>query len=186
MIFSEYYWPCWRIDSWYTWHCQHFRKIYRSCLLWKNSTTKIHWNRKGSNKNFLIFFFSMTFYGFYDLCFWNVDFWNLLSFFKEIKNASSELIYQVMITSYGFQKDQISIRTCWGEAGGFLDTTKLSEKVNTTAWFWGHATSVRKKCFGDKIFFRFGRFWKNFCQLLIVAKWLDAFVNLTFLIIITR
>ena len=30
---------------------------------------------------------------------------------------------------YGFQKDQISIRTCWGEAGGFLDTTKLSEKV---------------------------------------------------------
>ena len=37
-----------------------------------------------------------------------------------------------MITSYGFQKDQISIRTCWGEAGGFLDTTKLSEKVRTT------------------------------------------------------
>ena len=27
-----------------------------------------------------------------------------------------------MITSYGFQKDQIAIRTCWGEAGGFLDT----------------------------------------------------------------
>jgi len=47
----------------------------------------------------------------------------------EIKNASSELIYQVMITSYGFQKDQIAIRTCWGEAGGFLDTTKLSEKI---------------------------------------------------------
>ena len=37
-----------------------------------------------------------------------------------------------MITSYGFQKDQIAIRTCWGEAGGFLDTTKLSEKVRTT------------------------------------------------------
>jgi len=47
----------------------------------------------------------------------------------EIKNASSELIYQVMITSYGFQKDQIAIRTCWGESGGFLDTTKLSEKI---------------------------------------------------------
>lgn len=47
----------------------------------------------------------------------------------EIKNAASELIYQIMITSYGFQKDQIAIRTCWGEAGGFLDTTKLSEKI---------------------------------------------------------
>ena len=64
IYFLEYYWPCWRIDSWYSWHCQHFRKIYRSCLLWKNFTTKIYWNRK-SLKDFLII--SMTFYGLYDL-----------------------------------------------------------------------------------------------------------------------
>lgn len=47
----------------------------------------------------------------------------------EIKNAETELVYQVMITSYGFQKDPIAVRTCWGESGGFLDTTKLSEKI---------------------------------------------------------
>ena len=71
--FLEYYRPCWRIDSWYSWHCQHSRKIYRSCLLWKNFTTQIHRNRK-KLKNFR---HSVTFYGFYDL---SVTFY-LLRFF---------------------------------------------------------------------------------------------------------
>ena len=72
--------------------------------------------------------FFMTFYGFYDLC---LTFETFLSFYKKSKMLPPNK-YQIMITSYGFQKDQISIRTCWGEAGGFLDTTKLSEKVRTT------------------------------------------------------
>ena len=64
-MFLEYYWPCWRIDSWYSWHCQHSRKIYRSCLLWKNFTTQIHRNRKRLKK--FEKYFYVTFYGFYDI-----------------------------------------------------------------------------------------------------------------------
>ena len=71
ILFLEYYWSCWRIDSWYSWHCQHFRKIYRSCLLWKNFTTKIHWNRN-SSKDFWIIFYDILWF------LWPLfDFWNL-------------------------------------------------------------------------------------------------------------
>ena len=69
--FLEYYWSCWRIDSWYSWHCQHFRKIYRSCLLWKYFATKIHWNRNSSKDMWINFYDILWFW-------WPLfDFWNL-------------------------------------------------------------------------------------------------------------
>lgn len=46
----------------------------------------------------------------------------------ELKNSETKLVYDIMITAHGFRKNN-SVRTCWGESGGFLETTLLSEKI---------------------------------------------------------
>ena len=47
-----------------------------------------------------------------------------------MRAAESELVYSIMVGAYGHAKDRASIKTCWGESGGFMETRLLSEKVS--------------------------------------------------------